>query len=183
MLTIVVPARETYDSKLNRYGYIKETKLQLEHSLVSMSKWEAKWHIPFLGDTKFTAEQILDYVRCMTLTQNVDPEIYNHLTDQNLKEIFDYISAPMTATWFSGTGSDVTKGPNRETITSELIYYWMIAYNIPVEFQKWHLKRLITLIRICHIKNSPQKKKTEQETLNDYRALNEKRKAEWGTPG
>ena len=120
MLTITIPARELFDEKTEQFVYTKEQTLQLEHSLVSLSKWESKWKKPFFATKEKTNEETIDYIRCMTITQNVDPMIYNFLTDENLLAIHDYIEAPMTATTFS----DSTNGKkNREIITAELIYY------------------------------------------------------------
>ena len=133
MLQITVPAVEYYDEAKNEFINKKEQTLQLEHSLVSLSKWESKWKKPFLGKGEKTSEETLDYVRCMTMTKNVDPEVYSRLTNANIQAINDYIGDSMTATTFSKAHGD---RPSRETITSELIYYWMIAYNIPPEYQK-----------------------------------------------
>ena len=138
MLKITVPAAEFWDEIHEEFVYKKEQALQLEHSLVSLSKWESKWNKAFLGKQEKTDEEILDYVRCMTLTQNVDPEVYTRLSAENYAAINAYIEAPMTATCL--IEDKQTRG-NKETVTSELIYYWMISYNIPVEFQKWHLNR------------------------------------------
>ena len=137
------------------------------------------WHIPFLDGKDKTLEQIIDYVRCMTITQNVKPEVYNRLTEDNLKAINDYIENPMTATTFS----DINQRPSREIITSEIIYYWMVSFNIPFECQKWHLNKLLTLIKVCNIKNSPPKKMSRQEILSRNRALNEARKKNLNTRG
>lgn len=172
MLKITVPATELWDNEREVFIKTKEQTLALEHSLVSVSKWEAKWEKPFLTNKEKSAEEIIDYIRCMTLTQNVDPMVYKSLTSDNFNAVREYIDAPMTATTFSNNGP----AGHRETVTSELIYYWMIALNIPVEFQKWHLNRLITLIRICNIKNSPQKKMSKAQTASQYRALNEARR-------
>lgn len=179
MLKIIVPAIEFYNEKLNEFIYYEEQVLQLEHSLVSISKWEAKWCKPFLDGKDKTAEEVIDYVRCMTITQNVKPEVYNRLSEDNLKAINDYIEHPMTATSFSNEQS--SKG--REIITSEIIYYWMVTFNIPFECQKWHLNRLLTLIKVCNIKNNPPKKMSRQELINRNRALNEARKKELKTKG
>ena len=116
----------------------------------------------------------------MTLTQNVKPEVYNYLTEKNITEITDYINAPMTATTFNEVS---TKGRGRDIITSELIYYWMITFNIPVEFQKWHLNRLLTLIRVCEIKNTPAKQMSKREVASRYAALNAARKKKFNTKG
>lgn len=185
MLQITVPGVEVFDESKGEFGEFvnveKEQPLILEHSLVSVSKWEAKWCKPFLAKTtEKTLEETIDYVRCMTLTQNVKPEVYNRLSDDNIKAVQEYLEAPMTATWFS---DDKTASPNREIITSELVYYWMIALEIPFECQKWHLNRLLTLIRICNIKNKPQKKMSQKEVIEKYAALNEARKKQLHTTG
>ena len=152
MLSITIPSTQLWDESKEEFRYTKEQTLQLEHSLVSLSKWESKWQKAFLGNQPKTTEETIDYIRCMTLTKNVDPEVYNYLTNKNIEDIGEYINSPMTATWFT---EDKTAKPNREVTTSELIYYWMISYNIPFECQKWHLNRLLTLIRVCGIKNQP----------------------------
>lgn len=172
MLNIVVPARELWDEVNEQFISIKEQKLQLEHSLISLSKWESKWRKPFLSKKPMTHEEAIDYIRCMTLTQNVDPVVYYCLTNENIKEINDYIDSPMTATTFS----DNKRSPNREVITAEIIYYWMIALNIPMECQKWHLNRLLTLVEVCNIKNSPKKKIPKKELASRNRALNSARR-------
>ena len=179
MLKITIPEMEFYDEDNNEFIMFNKQVLQLEHSLVSISKWESKWHIPFLDGKDKTLEQIIDYVRCMTITQNVKPEVYNRLTEDNLKAINDYIENPMTATTFS----DINQRPSREIITSEIIYYWMVSFNIPFECQKWHLNKLLTLIKVCNIKNSPPKKMSRQEILSRNRALNEARKKNLNTRG
>ena len=179
MLKITVPAMEYYDEVNNEFLEFKEQVLQLEHSLVSISKWEAKWHRPFLDGKDKTLEQVIDYVRCMTITQNVNLDVYTRLTEGNLKDINDYIENPMTATTFS----DINQTPSREIITSEIIYYWMVAFNIPFECQKWHLNRLITLIRICGIKNTPPKKRSRREIMSRNAALNAARRQQYNTKG
>ena len=179
MLKIIVPGIEYYDEKENMFIYYKDQVLQLEHSLVSISIWEAKWHKPFLSDKDKSPEEILDYVRCMTITQNVGPDIYSRLTEKNLMDINSYIENSMTATTFS---NDKHSG-GREIITSEIIYYWMISFNIPFECQKWHLNRLLTLIKVCNIKNNPPKKMSKTEILNRNKALNAARRRELNTKG
>ena len=180
MLQITIPAVEQWDENHQKFIQTKEQTLQLEHSLVSLSKWESKWCKPFLGKGAKTDEEILDYIKCMTLTKNVKPETYYCLTPENIKQINEYIEAPMTATTFS---KDNKKG-NNEVVTSELIYYWMIALQIPViECQKWHLNRLLTLIRVCNIKNSPPKKMSKREVMSRNAQLNAARKKQLNTKG
>lgn len=181
MLRIEIPlTQECWDEEKQEFVDSKTQTLQLEHSLVSLSKWESKWCKPFFSTNDKTYEEVLDYIKCMTLTQNVKPEAYNYLTEKNITEINNYINAPMTATTFNETS---TKGRGRDIITSELIYYWMIAFNIPVEFQKWHINRLLTLIRVCEIKNSPGKKMSSKEITSQYAALNAARKKKLNTKG
>ena len=180
MLQIIVPGAEAWDNKKQEFLYTKEQSLQLEHSLVSVSKWESKWCKPFLSNKDKSVEETLDYIRCMTLTQNVDPNIYNCLTKDNIDKVNRYIEYPMTATYFS---EDPNGRKSREVITSELIYYWMVALNIPFECQKWHLNRLLTLIRVCNIKNKPPKKRSKREILSRNAALNEARRKQLNTKG
>lgn len=180
MLRITIPAMEFWDERKEEFCYTKEQNLQLEHSLVSLSKWESKFCKPFLSKQAKTEEETLYYVKCMTLTQNVSPDIYNRLTDENLEEINRYIEAPMTATRFP---DEKHSRPGREQITAELIYYWMIALSIPPEYQKWHLNRLLTLIRVCEIKNRKPKKKSKSELMRRNTALNAARKSKLHTNG
>ena len=180
MLQITIPSIELWDDIKQEFVTTKEQTLQLEHSLVSLSKWESKWCKPFLSKNDKTNEETIDYVRCMTITQNVNPEVYSYLSDENIIQINRYIDAPMTATVFSNDG---TTKRSREIITSELIYFWMINYNIPVKFEKWHLNRLLTLIRICNIKNAPPKKRNRKEIANSYAELNAARKKQLNTRG
>ena len=154
--------------------------LSLEHSLISVSKWESKWCKSFLHTKEFTDEETIDYVKCMTLTPNVDPEVYEHLSAANIREIKAYIFAPMTATTFS---EDKSQKPNREIVTSELIYWWMIALNIPFECQKWHLNRLLTLVRVCNVKNEPPKKMSKRDIMSRNAALNAARRQQLNTKG
>ncbi len=182
MLTITIKGREAYNPKTKEFVQIKDTFLSLEHSLVSISKWEAKWHKPFISKEEKTRDETIDYIKCMTITQNVDSNVYMLLTRYNLKEIQDYIANPMTATWFNEEGQPKGK-KSSEQITSELIYYWMVAAQIPFECQKWHLNRLLTLIRIYNIKNQPDKKMSKKETMSRNAALNAARKKKLGTSG
>ena len=179
MLRIVVPGQEFWDEEKQEFINTKEQVLQLEHSLISLSKWEAKWCKVFLSKQEKTAEETIDYIKCMTITPNVDPEVYNRLTKENIKEIEDYIAAPMTATYFSSNDNK----PSHEQVTSELIYYWMIALTIPFECEKWHLNRLLTLIKVCNIKNQPPKKMGKREIMSRNAALNAARRKQLNTKG
>ena len=181
MLTIKVPiSPEGWDDEKQEFVEPKSQILQLEHSLVSLSKWESKWQKPFYSKKDMSNEETLDYIKCMTLTKNVDPDVYNHLTQENIKTILEYIGNPMTATTF---GKETNSGNNREVITSELIYYWMIASNIPFECQKWHLNRLITLIRVCSVKNAPPKKRSKRDIMSRNAALNAARRKQFNSNG
>ena len=181
MLQIVVPAIEAFDDEKQEFVTIgKDQTLELEHSLISLSKWESKWCKVFLSKEEKTTEETIDYIKCMTVTPRVDPSVYDRLTKENIKQIQDYIAAPMTATYFS---KDASGKINREQVTSELIYYWMIAMQIPFECEKWHLNRLLTLIRVCNIKNQPPKKMSKKEIMTRNAALNAQRRQQFNTTG
>ncbi len=180
MLRITIPATELWDEDKEEFINTKEQTLQLEHSLVSLSKWESKWNKPFLSKDAKTEEEELDYIKCMTITQNVDPNVYNFMPLNVREEIKEYINAPMTATWFS---EDKTSKSNSEQITSELVYYWMIAQNIPFECEKWHLNRLLTLIKVCNIKSQPPKKMGKKAIMSRNAALNAARRKQLNTKG
>ena len=180
MLQIKIPSTEAWDEDKEEFIQTShEQVLQLEHSLVSISKWEAKWCKPFLTKEDKTYEETLDYIKCMTITQNVKDETYNRLTKSNIDEINNYISESRTATTFS----DNKSGTNREIITSELIYYWMISLNIPMECQKWHINRLLTLIRVCNVKNTSPKKMNKREIASRYASLNAARRKQFNSKG
>lgn len=180
MLTIAVPMEEGFDDETQEFVATDTFSLDLEHSLVSLSKWESHWGKPFLGPDEKTSEETLWYIRSMTITQNVPPKVYENLSNENLEAVNDYINAKMTATTFT----ELRKTPpSREKITAELIYYWMISLNVPVEFEHWHLNRLITLIRVCNLKNAPAKKMSRKEIAQHQRELNAQRRAQLGTKG
>ena len=180
MLQITIPATELWNEKTNEFAKPKEQVLQLEHSLVSLSKWESKWCKPFMSKTEKTSEETLDYIRCMTITQNVDNDVYTAISNELIEEISKYIEAPMTATTFSNDNKNVI---NKDIITAEIIYYWMVALNIPFECQKWHLNRLLTLINVCNIKNQPKKKASKRAIYSRNAALNAARKSSLNTTG
>lgn len=179
MLQIIIPARELWDEEHSCFVNIKEQHLTLEHSLVAISKWESKWHVPFFSKEEKTNEMTIDYIRMMTLTQNVNPNVYNYLTNENVAEIKRYLEDSRTATTFHNDRS----APNREVITSELIYFWMVHWGIPFECQKWHINRLLTLIRICGVKNQPTRKMSRQEIMSQNSALNAARRKKFNTRG
>lgn len=181
MLKITVPGIEKWDESRQEFITTKETELALEHSLVSVSKWESKWHKYFIGNDDLNREMLLDYIRCMTLTQNVDPDVYYALDENLINKIVDYIKDSHTATWFS---EDTKSKTNSRILTSELIYYWMVALQIPFECQKWHLNRLLTLIRVCNEENNQEGKKMSQsEIMRRNKEINEQRKKMLKTHG
>lgn len=179
MLKITIPATELYDEIKEEFVSTKEQTLLLEHSLVSLSKWESKWHKAFLTKDPKTIEETIDYMKCMTITQNVDSKVYDYATNDNVNEVSRYIEAEMTATTFNNQ----QKTNNREIITAEIIYYWMIALNIPFECQKWHLNRLLTLVRVCNLKNTPPKKMNKKSVASRNTALNAARKQSLNSEG
>ena len=179
MLEITIPKQRLFNEETYEFMNVDETKLCLEHSLVSLSKWESKWHKPFISSEK-SKEEIMDYIKFMTITKNINPIVYNALTDENVIQIKNYIDDPMTATTFSQKNNGEH---NSEIITAELIYYWMIELKIPVEFQKWHINRLITLIRVCEIKNTPPKKRSSREIASRTAAINAARRQKYAKKG
>lgn len=180
MLTIIVPESEFYDEKNNEFIRIKEQTLVLEHSLVSIAKWESKWKKSYLSSKNKTYDETIDYIRCMTITKNVNPIVFKAINREALEAIQRYINDPMTATYFY---EDDKKQPNKEIITAEVVYYWMVSLGIPMECQKWHFNRLITLIKVCDLKTNNGKKLSKREILTRNQALNEARKRKYNTRG
>ena len=183
MLRITLPEREYFDNSKQEFFYVKKQTLDLEHSLVSISKWESKWKKPFISKDPKTNKEFADYIRCMTLNSGVDPKTYYGLGRDVIERISKYIDDTMTATWFNDSKQNRGRGGRSQVVTSELIYYWMIAYGIPFECQKWHLNRLLTLIRICEIKNAPSKNMKKKDIYAQYRELNAARRKSLGTNG
>jgi hypothetical protein len=183
MLTIVVPGVESFDEANSRITTVGDMKLQLEHSLVSLSKWEQEWEEPFLTKKDKTSEQTMSYIRAMTLTPDVPPEVYSRLTPENFAQIQKHIEAKMTATWFNDTGSK----PSREILTAEIIYYWMFSLGIPLECENWHLNRLLTLVRVFDAKNqknNPNRPKPSSANLAAERMrLNAERRKQLNSRG
>lgn len=180
MLMIVVPGIELFDDTNQEFTTQGDVVLELEHSLVSLSKWESIYEKPFLGEGEKTTEEVIGYVKAMTLTPKVPEEIFHKLSEENVTAINEYIDAKMTATWFN----DAPGAPkSREVITSEIIYYWLIAFQIPFECERWHLNRLFTLIRVCNIKQAKPEKMSRAEIAARNRELNAQRRAQWGTQG
>ena len=180
MLELTIPRTDLWDERRQRFIPVKEQKLRLEHSLVSLSKWESKWCKVFLSKEQKTYEETIDYIRCMTLTQNVDPLVYRCITNSHIDAVNAYIEEPMTAS----TVKEEKGGPiNRQQITSELIYYWMIAYHIPFECQKWHLNRLLMLIRICNAENKPPKKRSKRDLYRHHAEVNAANRKKFNSKG
>ena len=177
MLTLSIPDTELYDEIKNEFFHIKGQKLVLEHSLVSLSKWESKWQKPFFDKKPKTTEESIDYIRCMTIN-SVDPLVYKGVNQVHMAMVNAYIENPMTATTINQKNT-----PSREIVTSELIYYWMVALNIPFECQKWHLNRLLTLINVCNIKNKPPKKMSKKDLVSRNAKLNAARRKAMHTSG
>lgn len=180
MLRIIVPGDEIYDEISQTFDTVNDVVLELEHSLISLSKWESKHQKPFLTNAKKAPEEILDYIYAMVLTPEVDPKVYSRLTHNNFDQINEYVESKQTATTFGQMPERTGRG---EVVTAELIYFWMLTFNIPFECQYWHLNRLFALIRICNIKNSKQRKMTKGEIAARNREINAQRRAELNTNG
>jgi hypothetical protein len=180
MLTIVVPGIEMFDETSHEFVTKDDVTLELEHSLVSLSKWESEYEKPFLGKGEKTADEVRGYIKAMTMTPNVPEEIFLKLSQGNIEMINEHIDAKMTATWFS----EAPGAPqSRDVITAELIYYWMITFQIPFECENWHLNRLFTLIRVCNIKQAKPTKMSRAEITARNRELNAQRRAQLGSKG
>jgi hypothetical protein len=180
MLRIIIPGEEFFDDNTQEFVTVGDATLELEHSLASLSKWESIYEKPFLGKEEKTSEEVLGYIKAMTIGPEIPPEVFSRINDQNILQINEYIDAKMTATWFvDRPGAPKT----HEIITAELIYYWMITFQIPFECENWHLNRLFTLIRVCNIKNATPKKMSRSELAKRNRDLNAQRRAQLRTTG
>lgn len=179
MLTITIPPFSVYDEATEKFiSTTKTVTLSLEHSLVSISKWESNWQKPFFEKDNKSPEEMIDYIRCMTITQNVDPNTFYGIPSYEMDRIVEYIKSPQTATKLPASYNNNVAGRPKERVTAELIYYWMISYGIPVEFQKWHLNKLIALINIFNFKNQGQGPKKSAKELNaKYASINAKNRA------
>ena len=180
MLRITVPGIELYDEVREEFTNAEGFVLELEHSLVSLSKWESLYEKPFLSKENHTDQEVIDYIRAMILNDDYPEEVIGRLSKENFEQVNAYIDAKMTATWFA---ENKNEPKSREIITAELIYYWMIKLNIPIEFERWHLNRLFTLIRVFNLKEGKQRKMSRSEILARNRELNAQRKAQLGTSG
>lgn len=178
-LKVTVPDVELFDERINEFININGGSFYIEHSLISISKWESIWHKPFFSKDPKTVEETLSYIEAMTITPNVDKRLYKYIPTSELKRIKDYTDDPMTATWFK----EKKGSASRQIITSEVIYYWMVALQIPFECQKWHINRLLTLIRVCNEKNQPDKKMSKNAIYRQNAALNEARRKALKTKG
>lgn len=187
MLDLVIPEQhyEFFDEQKEEYVYvdIQETKIKIEHSLISLKKWEQTWHTPFLSKSDKTYEELTDYIRCMTLSHNIDPIVYKYIPKEVIEKVVEYIKDPMTATWFKEDNLMGAQKNSREIVTAEIIYYWMIALSIPVEFEKWHLNQLLTLIKVVNIKNGKPKKVDKRIAAKERMALNKRRREQYNSKG
>ena len=180
MLTITVGGTESFDDATQQFVTVGGFELQLEHSLVSLSKWESEFEKPFLGQDDKTPEELIGYVKAMTLTPEVPPEVYSELNEANFEAINAYLNAKRSATWFS----EAPGAPKaREVITSELIYYWLTVFQIPFEVETWHLNRLFTLIRVANIKSAKPQKMSRSQMAERNRQLNAQRREQLKTKG
>lgn len=180
MLRLVIPSAEMFDDEKQEFINLPSVEVVLEHSLVSLSKWESKWEKPFLTSSEKTTEETLSYVECMIVSPENSLEVIFRFTEEHFSIINDYINGNNTATSFR---NDEESKRSTEIVTSELIYYWMISLNIPFECQYWHINRLITLIKVCNLKNSPPKKRTPREIATSRAKLNAERRAKLSTRG
>jgi hypothetical protein len=183
MLKLTIHSNQLWNDELEEFTY-DVTVLELEHSLISLSKWESKFEKPFMGSEEKTTEETLGYIQAMCLTPDVPPEVFQTLNNEHFKQVNDYINAKMSATWFTELPSGA-KGPvKREIITAEVLYYWIFSAQIDAQVvEAWHLNRLLTILKVFNEKNAPPKKMKQADAAAQRRALNAKRKAEHGTSG
>lgn len=181
MLKLVIPMSPAgWDEVKEEFVEPKTITIRLEHSLVALSKWESIWHKPFFSNQDKTPEETISYIQCMTIDEDVDPEVYRHISKINEEEIFNYINNPMTATTFK---EKLGKGGRGNVITTEIIYWWMTQLNIPVEFERWHINRLLTLVRVCNEKNNPGKKMSAKEIASRNAAINAANRKRFNSKG
>lgn len=180
MLQIRITLKESFNELTNEFVEAGFVDIEMEHSLFSLSKWESFFEKPFLSSRDKSPQELFWYIQAMTLTPNIAPEVFQKLSEDNVRAINDYINKKSTATWFD---DQQTRRSNSEVITAEIIYYWMISLNIPIEFQYWHLNKLLTLIKVCSKKNAPPKKMSRRELAERNHSLNAQRKAQLGTRG
>lgn len=184
MLKIYVPEQEKYNEETGTFVNVKETTLKLEHSLISLRKWESKYHKIFLSSDEKTLKEFIDYIVCMTINrEKVDQNVYDCLTENDLMSIVEYIKDPMTATWFSNNNRVGASNRTGEQISAEIIYYWMITFRVPVEFEKWHLNQLLTLLKVINIKSGGEKKMSRKESAAQRKSLNLARRAKYKSKG
>lgn len=181
ILVLDIKAKEMWDEVNEEFVYAPSQKIVLKHSLLSISDWESKWRKPFLSNKEKTVDELRDYVRCMTINRDVDDEIYKLLSYENLKQVKEYIDNPMTATTIKNRHG--RRGRGGEDVTSELVYCWMVEYGIPFECEKWNFNRLIMLIRVCDIKNTPGKKMSQRDIMSQNHALNQMRRSKFKSRG
>lgn len=180
MLRITVPGVEFFDEEKQEFIDTEDVVLELEHSLVSLSKWEESFEKPFLSDDRKTTEETVGYIKAMLLTPEVPSDVFERLTEANLETVSSYIDRKMTATWFN---EQMNKPRGKEIITAEIIYYWMTSLQVPYECQFWHLNKLLALIKVINLKNTPAKKMPKRDMLAQRRALNEQRRQQYQTTG
>lgn len=179
MLQIILPEIRSFDERTEEFITLSPVTLKLEHSLISLHKWESKWHKSYLHSQNLSSEEVLDYIRCMSLDPNLDVKVLDRLTQSNLKQIEEYVHNPMTATTFNVKD----RKRDKTIITAEVLYYYMINFGIPFECAKWHLNQLFALIQVCSLKNAPSKKTNKKETAANWAALNKARRARTGSRG
>lgn len=184
MLEIKVPKKDCWDEEKEIFVIFPETHLKLEHSLVSLQKWESKFHTPFFATSDKTYDEVLEYIVCMTINDVEDKSVYQYIPDVEMQRIIDYIKDPMTATWFGKKDNTSKIGTkSREIITAEVIYYWMIKLGIPMECQKWHLNQLMTLIKVINVKDAKKPKRSKSDVAQEWAAINAARRAKYNTRG
>ena len=181
MLTITIQGEELWDDEAEIFRYSDSTVLELEHSLVALSKWEGKFHKLFLTSDEKTEEEMAGYIMAMVVTPGVDESVLNLLTEEHIKAIDAYINDPMTGTTFSNLAEERSRNPER--ISSELIFLWMNQYQIDKDCETWHLNRLFTLIRVHYAKSQKPKRVPQHVQAKTMAEINEERRRKYNSNG
>lgn len=179
---------ELFDEETNTFLHPVGKKLHLEHSLLSISKWEAEWEIPFLNTDK-TSEQSLSYIKCCVLDDDFDELLLNTLSDKNILDFNAYLSKGMTAKKIIDLRSSLSqkrksrRPASQKALTSEDIYYSMIQFHVWKECEEWPLQRLLSLLQLCSLKSNSTGEMSKSDQAKFYREENARRKAKYHTNG
>lgn len=180
MITIDLGTLEYYDSEKNEFVYEEGGKVRFEYSLKMLYEWEGKWKKAFLkGNKNLTTEEAVDFYIMMAL----DPIDKKFMTGEAMETLSKYVNDPQTATTFADGQNGNTSPSKGKIFTSEELYAMMITSNVPLDFENRNLNRLITILRVISVQNTPPKKMSKNDIYRQNAALNAERKARLNTKG